>query len=91
MVELEPYWKNFIDGQWVDGGAGRIEVEDPATGVGIAEHALADAKDVDTAVGAAKRVHDANELSDMRPIERGRLVQKWGNICSSTRMRSPRP
>jgi aldehyde dehydrogenase (NAD+) len=41
----------------VDGGAGRIAVIDPATGARIAEQALADASDVDRAVGRRPRCH----------------------------------
>ena len=32
MVEIEPFWKNYIDGDWVEGGAGRIDVFNPGTG-----------------------------------------------------------
>lgn len=78
MVDVKPYWQNYIDGVWVDGGAGRIDITDPATGDRIAEHALADAADVDRAVQAARRVHRAGTLSAMRPIERGRMVQAMG-------------
>ena len=75
---MQDYWQNYIDGNWVDGGAGRIDVENPATGEKLAEQALADAADVDRAVQAARRVHLSGALSDMRPIERGRLVQAMG-------------
>ena len=75
---MQDYWQNYIDGVWVDGGAGRIDVENPATGEKLAEQALADAADVDRAVQAARRVHLSGALSDMRPIERGRLVQAMG-------------
>lgn len=75
---MKDYWKNYIDGTWVDGGSGRINVTDPATGEKIAEHALASAEDVDRAVMAARRVHDSAALTAMRPIERGRLVQAMG-------------
>ena len=78
MADVNPYWQNYIDGAWVDGGAGRINVTDPATGERIAEHALADAADVDRAVGAARRVHLSGALTAMRPIERGRMVQAMG-------------
>ena len=53
MPEMKPYWMNYIAGQWVDGGAGNIPVLDPATGEVLAEHAIADAADVDRAVAAA--------------------------------------
>ncbi|MDJ0821001.1 MAG: aldehyde dehydrogenase family protein [Paracoccaceae bacterium] len=75
---MKRYWQNFIDGAWVDGSAGRINVTDPATAEVIAEHALADAGDVDQAVQAARRVHLSGVLTDMRPIERGRLVHAMG-------------
>lgn len=79
MAEIASYWQNYIDGAWVDGGAGRIDVVDPATGQKLAEHALADAADVDRAVKAARACHLSGALSDMRPIERGRLVQAMGD------------
>ncbi len=75
---MKDYWQNYIDGAWVDGGAGRLGIHDPATGEVLAEHALADAEDVDRAVHAATRVHNSGVLKDMRPIERGRLVQAMG-------------
>lgn len=78
MTELPAYWKNHIAGDWVDGGAGRIDVLDPASGKKIAEHAMADAADVDRAVQAARAVHLSGALSHMRPIERGRMVQAMG-------------
>ena len=78
MADVKPYWQNYIDGTWMDGGAGRIDVTDPATGERIAEHAVADAADVDRAVQAARRVHLSGALTAMRPIERGRMVQAMG-------------
>ena len=75
---MKTYWQNYIDGTWVDGGAGRIDVTNPGTGEKLAEHALADAADVDRAVQAAKRVHASGALSDLRPVERGRMVQAMG-------------
>ena len=78
MTDVKPYWQNYIDGAWVDGGAGRIEIFNPGTGEKLAEHALADAADVDRAVQAAKRVHESGVLTAMRPLERGRLVQAMG-------------
>jgi len=78
MIDLPRYWQNHIGGQWVDGGAGRIDVLDPATGEVIAQQALADAADVDRAVQAARAVHLSGALSAMRPLERGRLVQAMG-------------
>ena len=75
---MKDYWQNYIDGEWVDGGAGRVDVVNPGTGEVLAAQALADEADVDRAVQAAKRVHHAGALRDMRPIERGRMVQAMG-------------
>lgn len=75
---MKAYWQNYVDGAWVDGGAGRIDVANPGTGEKLAEHALADAADVDRAVTAAQRVHLSGALSDLRPVERGRMVQAMG-------------
>lgn len=78
MNEIAPNWRNWIDGAWVDGGAGRIDVTDPGTGEKLAEQALADVADVDRAVQAARAVHESGALSDLRPVERGRMVQAMG-------------
>lgn len=77
---MKDYWQNYIDGAWVDGGAGRIDVINPGTGEKLAQHALADAADVDRAVMAARRVHLSGMLSDLRPVERGRIVQAMGRF-----------
>ena len=78
MTSVKPYWQNYIDGAFVDGGDGRLWVDDPATGKPLAEQAMADAKDVDRAVQAAKRVHMSGALTEMRPVLRGRMVRAMG-------------
>ena len=81
MAEIKSYWRNYIDGAWMDGGGGRIDVINPGSGEKLAEHALADAADVDRAVQAARRVHLSGALSDLRPVERGRMVPvEWRSI-----------
>ena len=75
---MKDYWQNYVDGDWVDGGAGRVDVVNPGTGEVLAAQALADEADVDRAVAAAKRVHESGVLPAMRPVERGRLVQAMG-------------
>lgn len=75
---MKTYWQNYVDGVRVDGGAGRIDVINPGTGEKLAERALADAADVDRAVMAARRVHQSGALSELRPVERGRMVQALG-------------
>ena len=76
---VKPFWQNYIDGEFVDGGAGRIVVDDPGTGEKLAEQAIANAADVDRAVAAARRMHESGALSSLRPVERGRMVQKMGH------------
>ncbi len=75
---MKTYWQNYIDGSWVDGGAGRLDIFNPGTGEKLTEQALADAADVDRAVMAAQRVHLSGALADLRPVERGRMVQAMG-------------
>lgn len=48
---MQAYWQNYIGDAFLDGGSGRIDVLDPANGERIAEHAIADAADVETPFG----------------------------------------
>jgi len=82
---MSDYRQNYIDGTWSDGGAGRTEVTDPGTGAVAGEQALADADDVDRAVQAAARVDRAGSLRDMRPMDRGRIVQEIGRYLVAHR------
>ncbi|WP_127600553.1 aldehyde dehydrogenase family protein [Nitratireductor alexandrii] len=79
MADMRAYWQNYIAGNWVDGGAGRIAVDDPATGDTLAEQACADAGDVERAVAAAKACHRSGVLTAMRPVLRGRMVRAMGD------------
>ncbi len=76
---MKDYWQNYIDGCWVDGGAGLIDVENPGSGEVLATHALADAADVDRAVQSASAMHRSSALSELRPVERGRMVRAMGD------------
>ncbi|MEM1421917.1 MAG: aldehyde dehydrogenase family protein, partial [Pseudomonadota bacterium] len=52
----KPHYQLFIDGEWVEGGAGQVlQSLNPATGEPWASFACASAKDVDRAVNAAAR------------------------------------
>ena len=73
---MKDYWQNYINGKFVDGGAGVMQVDNPGTGEKFADQALADNDDVDAAVSAAKKVHESGLLTNMRPVERGRMVKK---------------
>jgi len=78
MTEIANFrrdWRNYIDGQWVDGhGGARIAIENPATAREIAGIARAMPEDVDSAVAAARRCFASRALLDMRPMARGRLL-----------------
>ena len=78
-MSTKRYFQNYINGQFVDGGAGRLEVDDPSDGSIFAEIALADANDVDKAVQAAKSCHLAGEFAGLRPVIRGRMVRAMGD------------
>ena len=77
-TDVKPYWQNYIDGVFVDGGAGRLTIDDPGTGEKLAEQACGDAADIDRAVAAARACHESGLLTNSRPVERGRMVQKMG-------------
>ena len=78
-MNIKPFWQNFINGEFVDGGAGRLAVTNPADGSLVAEMAMADAKDVDRAVAAARACQDTGALAAMRPVELGRMVRGIGD------------
>ena len=81
----QDYWQNYVDGTWIDGGAGKLTVENPGTGEALAEIACADAGDIDRAVAAAKTCHDSGVLTAMRPVERGRMVRGMGDYLLANR------
>ena len=78
-MKIKPFWQNFINGQYVDGGAGRLPVVNPADGSMVAEIALADAADIDRAVAAAHACQNSGDLAAMRPVELGRMVRACGD------------
>ncbi len=69
---------NFIDGEWVTGGAGTIDVTNPATGEVVVTTANGDANDAEHAVLAAA---DAFETWRRVPAkERAVLLRNWFNL-----------
>ncbi|MEC8642238.1 MAG: aldehyde dehydrogenase family protein [Pseudomonadota bacterium] len=79
QTQWQDYWQNYVNGSWIDGGGGRLQVDNPATGEALADIALADAADIDRAVAAATACHESGALTGMRPVERGRLVRAIGD------------
>jgi aldehyde dehydrogenase (NAD+) len=87
MAEIEPATgRTIIDGDFVDGGAGRIVVTDPATGEAARRTGLADAADVDRAVQAAAACHLSGALSRCARSSAAAWCRRWGVICWSTRI-----
>ncbi|WP_321813961.1 MULTISPECIES: aldehyde dehydrogenase family protein [unclassified Paraburkholderia] len=67
--------KFYIDGAWVaPAGNARLPVIDPCTEQPFAEVAIGDARDVDRAVGAAKRAFES--FAQTTPAERVALVRR---------------
>lgn len=75
--------QNFIDGRWCDGTAGWIDIENPAIGKNFAVQGLADARCVDRSVPAARRCHEAGDLTCLPPVERGRMVRALGSYLEN--------
>lgn len=72
---IRPFWKNYINGQWVEGAKGRrISLENPATGAPLTEIARAEVADADRAVAAARRAFDSGALGHMTPAQRATLL-----------------
>ena len=61
--QIQPYWQNYVNGKWIDGGAGRSQVHNPGTGEALAKIALADAADIDAGVKAAIACHASSVLN----------------------------
>ena len=74
-------FKLFINNEWVDALSGKTyEVFDPAKDEPIAQVALADAKDVDRAVRAAKKAFDSGVWSELEGDERADHMLKAAQI-----------
>jgi len=74
----------LIGGKWVDARSGkRFAVVDPATGQQITQVAEGGAEDVDAAVQAARRAFEEGPWAKMKPVERGKLVWKLGDMLEA--------
>ena len=76
--------KLLIDGRWVAAQSGKtFAVSDPASGAQIAQVAEGGAADVDAAVAAARRAFEEGDWPRMKPIDRGRMVWKLGDLLEA--------
>ena len=78
MIEINPKYGHFIDGEYVSPDNGQyVQSIDPHDETVITEIARGNMADVNRAVAAAK---EAGALwSSMRPLERGKILIKVGN------------
>lgn len=67
------------------GSGGSLTAYDPATGMPIAEVACAGPEEVEKAVAAARRAFELGPWRKMRPFERGRVLQRIGEIILARR------
>ena len=71
----------LIDGELVSAASGKtFAVYNPASGAIIANVPEADKKDVDLAVGAARRAFDERRWANFSPSERGRMLWKLADL-----------
>src|SRR3984893_13599725 len=71
----------LIDGELVPAVSGKtFPVYNPATGAVIANVPEADNRDVDIAVGAARRAFDEGRWAKVSPSERGRMLWKLADL-----------
>lgn len=68
-----------------EGSDGVGQTTDPATGLVIAQFARAGAREVDMAVAAAREAFDNGPWRKMRPFERGRILQRIGELMLARR------
>jgi succinate-semialdehyde dehydrogenase/glutarate-semialdehyde dehydrogenase len=73
VVDAVPH-QLYIGGEWRDGGAGTIPVEDPATGETLCEVADATPQDADAALRAAHETFQ--DFRNMAPRERGDILRR---------------
>lgn len=70
--------KNLIDGEWIEGKGGRLEVINPADGEVIATVPKASSEEADSAVDAADRAFKG--WSSLSPFKRGEILRRAREI-----------
>jgi len=68
-----------------DGGDAPRTAYDPATGEAIAQFACAGSAEVNAVVGAAREAFETGPWRKMRPFERGRIMQRIGELILKRR------
>src|SRR5215510_2649511 len=81
MADYQYHVKHFIDGEYVDGIAGRtFETLNPATNepIGIVAEGLSE--DIDRAVKAARKAFDEGPWPRMKAEERGKIMRRIAEL-----------
>lgn len=74
----------YIDGRWVEAASGATRpVLDPATGRQISVMAEGSARDVDTAVAAARKAFDGGSWRSLSSNERSKIVWRIGELIDA--------
>jgi aldehyde dehydrogenase (NAD+) len=80
QIQVKP-GKLFIGGKWVDSASGKtFPTINPATGETITVLAEGDERDVDAAVGAARKAFESGPWPEMSAAERGKLLWRLGDL-----------
>uniref|UniRef100_A0A6Q2XLJ9 10-formyltetrahydrofolate dehydrogenase n=1 Tax=Esox lucius TaxID=8010 RepID=A0A6Q2XLJ9_ESOLU len=81
IVRLKPDTQLFVNGEFVDAEGGKTyKTINPTDGMPICDVSLAQVRDVDIAVAAAKDAFEEGEWGKMNPRDRGRLIYKLADL-----------
>ncbi|MEH6470921.1 MAG: aldehyde dehydrogenase family protein [Halopseudomonas sp.] len=81
---LSKQQKMFIGGQWSEGSASKFcDVLEPSTGKVLTAIPEGNNEDVDRAVEAARAQFDSGEWSQLKPLERERLLHKLVDLIEA--------
>src|SRR5690242_1986158 len=81
IANLQPTYRPFIDGEFVDGGGEPLKTINPATEEVLAEVGTASAADVERAVAAARKAYDT-VWGPMPGAERAKYVYRIARIMA---------
>ena len=85
QAKLGSHHRNYIDGQWVEGSAGRFEVRSPIDSeILVGTFAKGDRADTQRAIAAAHKAQKAWRNTPWR--ERAALITRAGNLISERQM-----
>ncbi len=82
MVSSErSVWQAWINGRWTDSISGqKFSVDEPATGLRLAEVSKLSSEDVDQVVGIAKRQFDSQQWSGISATARGKVLYRLATL-----------